>query len=67
MEFRIIGPFIKLGQLLKAVHLVSSGSEAKEAILNGEASVNGSVAYERGKKIVPGDQVSFHGENIDCV
>ncbi len=67
MVFQIIGPYIKLGQLLKATHLVELGSDAKEVILNGEVTVNGKVAYERGKKIVPGDSVSFDGEVIDCI
>ena len=67
MVFKIIGPYIKLGQLLKAANLVETGSDAKEAILNGEVTVNGDVAYQRGKKIVPGDSVSFEGKVIDCI
>jgi len=67
MVFQIVGPYIKLGQLLKATRLVDYGSDAKEVILNGEVTVNGTVAYERGKKIVPGDSVSFAGETIDCI
>ena len=56
---------IKLGQLLKAVNLVSSGSEGKAVILNGEVKVNGEVCLMRGKKIVSGDKVSFNGEIIE--
>ena len=56
---------IKLGQLLKAVNLVSSGSEGKTVILNGEVEVNGEVCLMRGKKIVSGDKVSFNGEIIE--
>lgn len=56
---------IKLGQLLKAVNLVSSGSEGKAVILNGEVEVNGEVCLMRGKKIVSGDKVSFNGEIIE--
>ncbi len=56
---------IKLGQLLKAANLVSSGSEAKIVILNGEVEVNGEVCLMRGKKIVSGDKVSFNGEMIE--
>ena len=57
--------YIKLGQLLKASNLVSSGSEAKACILNGEVYVNGEVCLMRGKKIVSGDKVSFNGEIIE--
>ena len=56
---------IKLGQLLKAVDLVSSGSEAKAVILNGEVEVNGEVCLMRGKKIVSGDKVSFNGKIVE--
>ncbi|MCR5023943.1 MAG: RNA-binding S4 domain-containing protein [Lachnospiraceae bacterium] len=56
---------IKLGQLLKAVNLVFSGSEGKAVILNGEVEVNGEVCLMRGKKIVSGDKVSFNGEIIE--
>ena len=57
--------YIKLGQLLKASNLVSSGSEAKASVLNGEVEVNGEVCLMRGKKIVSGDKISFNGEIIE--
>ncbi len=44
---------------------MSSGSEAKIVILNGEVEVNGEVCLMRGKKIVSGDKVSFNGEMIE--
>ena len=52
-EFQLHGEedFIKLGQLLKAEGLVDSGVEAKYAIEEGKASVNGEVCTMRGKKI----------------
>lgn len=56
--------FIKLGQLLKAVDLVSSGVEAKIEILNGNVSVNGEICQMRGKKIHSGDIVSFNGNEV---
>jgi len=51
MEFKLREneEFIKLGQLLKAANLVSSGIEAKIVIQNGEAKVNGEVDERRGK------------------
>ena len=59
--------FIKLGQALKAVGLVSSGLEAKIVIKEGEVSVNGEVEYQRGKKLYEGDIVEFNGETIKIV
>ncbi|HJB14436.1 MAG TPA: RNA-binding S4 domain-containing protein, partial [Candidatus Blautia excrementipullorum] len=41
--------YIKLGQALKAAGLAESGVEAKYAIEDGEASVNGQVVTQRGK------------------
>ncbi len=59
--------YITLGQLLKAVRLVDSGVEAKEAILDGEASVNGEVDTRRGRKLRDGDKVLFKGTEIKVV
>ena len=59
--------FIKLGQALKAVGLVSSGLEAKIVIKEGLVSVNGEVEYQRGKKLYEGDLVNFNGETIKIV
>ena len=56
--------FIKLGQALKAAGLVENGVEAKIVIQNGEVLVNGEVDLRRGKKLVPGDTVSFRGNEI---
>ena len=59
--------FIKLGQVLKATGLVSSGVEAKIVIINGEVKVNGEVELQRGKKLRDGDVVSYNGEEIKIV
>ncbi len=56
--------YIKLGQALKAAGLVENGVEAKIVIQNGEVLVNGEPDLRRGKKLVPGDTVSFRGEEI---
>ena len=53
--------FIKLQDLLKFAKLVSSGGEAKERVQAGEALVNGEVCTMRGKKLRPGDVVTFDG------
>ena len=53
--------FIKLQDLMKFADMVSSGGEAKVLIQEGEVSVNGEVCLQRGRKIRPGDVVSFQG------
>ena len=67
MEFRLSEgeEFIKLGQLLKAANLVSSGIEAKVVIQNGEVKVNGEVDERRGKKIVAGDTVEYNNNVVN--
>lgn len=56
--------FIKLESLLKLANLVGSGGEAKILIQDGQVSVNGEVCTMRGKKLRPGDVVSFAGEEL---
>ena len=52
--------FIKLQDLLKFAGLVETGGEAKERIQTGEAKVNGEICTQRGRKLRPGDEVSFN-------
>ena len=59
--------YIKLGQLLKKANMMSSGVDAKMVILDGLVSVNGEVELRRGKKIYPGDIVTFEGESVKVV
>lgn len=56
--------YIKLGQALKAAGLAESGVDAKYAIEQGNVTVNGEKATQRGKKLVDGDLVSYRGETI---
>ena len=53
--------FIKLGQALKAAGLVESGVEV---IQEGLVKVNGQTDTRRGKKLYPGDIVSYNGEEV---
>jgi len=61
---KITTEFIKLQDLLKFASLVSTGGEAKVVITEGEVTVNGETCTQRGRKIRPGDAVSYHGRNI---
>ena len=56
--------WIKLQDLLKFGNLVSTGGEAKIVILEEEVTVNGEICTQRGKKIRPGDIVTYHGKEI---
>ena len=56
--------YIKLGQALKAAGRAESGVEAKYAAQDGLVSVNGETVYQRGKKLVDGDVVTYKGETI---
>ena len=56
--------FIKLDALLKYAGLCETGGEAKAVVQEGLVSVNGAVCTMRGKKIRPGDRVSFDGTEI---
>jgi ribosome-associated protein len=56
-EVRIHTEYIKLDQLLKLSGEAENGSAAKEMILQGQVTVNGSVELQRGKKLRPGDTV----------
>ena len=60
----ITGDFIKLDALLKYASLVASGGEAKRVVADGLVAVNGEICLMRGKKIRPGDIVSFCGAEI---
>lgn len=66
-EFSIREDYIKLGQLLKATGLVSSGVEAKIIINEGEVLVNNEVDTRRGRKIVAGDIVSYDNQVIRII
>lgn len=59
--------FIKLDSLLKFSALCGTGGEAKYCISEGMVKVNGEVCTQRGKKIYPGDVVSFADNEIEVV
>lgn len=64
MTVTIQTEFIKLDALLKYASLCGTGGEAKNVIQNGEVFVNGAVCTMRGKKIRPGDSVTFGKETV---
>ena len=67
IEIRETDEFIRLGQALKKAVIVGSGVDAKMVILDGAVLVNGEVEQRRGRKLYPGDRVSFEGETYQVV
>ena len=53
--------FIKLEAAMKFANMVESGGMAKAEIQDGNVRVNGEVCTMRGKKLYPGDTVSYMG------
>ena len=63
-KVQITTEFIKLDALLKFAGVVETGGEAKQAIQDGEVSVNGETCTMRGKKLRPGDAAELDGVRI---
>ena len=59
--------YIKLGQALKLVGAVESGVDAKCVVQEGLVMVNNETELQRGKKLVPGDIISFDNEEYIIV
>ena len=59
MDVHIETGYIKLDSFLKMINVVSSGGEAKIVIADGEILANGEVETRRGRKLYPGDRVTF--------
>ena len=66
-ELPITTEFIKLDAALKFAGICETGGEAKEAVVNGEVSVNGEPCTMRGKKLRDGDTVTFAGNTFRIV
>lgn len=58
------GDMIRLGQFVKFAGLLDSGGSVKEAIADGEVTVNGAVDRRRGRQLQPGDIVAFDGRTV---
>ncbi len=58
-EFQLVGPYITLGQLLKAADFISSGGETKLFLSRAKVLINGELDIRRGRKLVSGDIVKI--------
>ncbi|MFZ4681917.1 MAG: RNA-binding S4 domain-containing protein [Terrimicrobiaceae bacterium] len=55
---------IELCQFMKLGGLAQSGGEAKHLIRGGHVLLNGEVETRKGKKLLPGDRVTFEGRTL---
>ena len=60
-KIEITTPYIELDSFLKFTGLCYTGGEAKLIIKDGLVSVNGQVCTMLGKKLYPGDRVTYMG------
>ena len=67
MEFKLNSEFIELDNMLKALKLVVSGTEARQQIQEGSVKVNGLVESRIRRKLRSGDSVEFGGQKIDIL
>jgi ribosome-associated protein len=65
IEFKLDGSeYIELKNLLKASGLCDTGAIAKHAIEQGQVLVDGAQETRKGRKIRPGQIVSFENKQI---
>ncbi|MDD5731000.1 MAG: RNA-binding S4 domain-containing protein [Candidatus Omnitrophica bacterium] len=64
MDFQLKTEFIALDNMLKALHLVASGAEARQCIQSGQVKINGQVETRVRRKLRAGDFVEFGHELI---
>lgn len=63
-SFTVVGEFIQLNQLIKAMAWCINGSEANAIITEGLVKVNGEVEYRKRNKIRIGDKVAFNSQTV---
>lgn len=65
MKIHIEEEYIKLDSLMKFSGLCATGGEAKYLIQNGQVLLNGEVCLQRGKKVRPGDIVTYGEKSVE--
>lgn len=64
IEFKIIGDYIELMALLKALSIAQTGGHAKMIVDDREVIRNGEVELRRRAKCIPGDIIKIDGSTI---
>lgn len=67
IDIKINTEFIKLDAFMKFAGMVYTGGDAKGFVQDGSVKLNGEVCTMRGKKLHPGDVVSFNGDDFRVV
>jgi len=57
-------PYIRLGDALKYAAFCETGGEAKLAVQEGLVRVDGRVVLERGRKLTPGQVITYRGKSM---
>jgi ribosome-associated protein len=66
-EFKIVGDYIELIQLLKALGIAETGGHAKMIVEEGDVIRNGEVEMRKRAKLIPGDKIEIDDLEIHLV
>ncbi|MEN9442794.1 MAG: hypothetical protein RI922_1091 [Bacteroidota bacterium] len=66
-EFKIVGDYIELIQLLKALGIAETGGHAKMIVEEGDVIRNGEVELRKRAKLIPGDKIEIDDLEIHLV
>ena len=67
MKIVIKDEYIKLGQLLKKINVISTGGEAKHYILNNIIKIDGKIPEGRGTKVKAGSTLWINDDLYQVV
>lgn len=66
-EFKLVGEFIPLCDLMKVTDLTGSGGEAKHLIAEGKVKVDGVTELRKRCKIRQGQVIDFQGKQVKVI
>ena len=66
-EFKIVGDYIELIQLLKALGIAETGGHAKRIVEEGDVIRNGEAELRKRAKLIPGDKIEIDDLEIHLV
>ena len=66
-ECKIVGDYIELIQLLKALGIAETGGHAKMIVEEGDVIRNGEVELRKRAKLIPGDKIEIDDLEIHLV
>lgn len=63
-KFEVIGEYIQLDQLLKALGWVDGGGAAHQRVTEGLVQVNGNIELRKRAKLRPGDTLIYAKQEV---